>query len=197
VRLAIPHHEGRISPVFDVTGGVLLIDIEQGRELRREERGLSQTDLPGRADEFLRLGAHVLICGAISAPLEALLVSSGVHVIGFLCGPVEEVIAAFLNGAAPEPEFRMPGCQGWRKRLGRTRSGTMPRSSGMGLGRGGGGGRGRGTGGGGRGRMGGPSAAGPAGVCVCPSCGEKAPHMSGQPCNQVNCAKCGTAMIRG
>jgi predicted Fe-Mo cluster-binding NifX family protein len=196
VRLAIPHYEGRVSPVFDVAGSVLLIDIENRWEVRREERSLSRTDLPSRASEFLGLEANVLICGAISAPLEAMLVSSGVRVIGFLCGPVDEVIAAFLHGEVAKPEFCMPGCGGWRKRLGRGRSDMMPRGFGMGLGSGGGGGRGRGAGGGGRGRMGGASAAGPGGFCVCPKCGEKVAHTAGQPCNRMVCPKCGANMTR-
>ena len=196
MRLAIPEHQGRISPVFDVAGRVLLVDIDEGQEVRREERSLSRSDLPARAGEFLNLEANVLICGAISAPLEAMLASSGVRVIGFRCGPVDGVIAAFLNGEAAKPEFWMPGCGGWRKRMGRGRSDTMPRGFGMGSGRGGGGGQGRNAGGGGQGRMGGPSAAGPGGACVCPKCGEKVAHTVGQPCNQMVCPKCGANMTR-
>lgn len=206
VRLAIPQHQGRISPVFDTAGSVLLIDLEDGREIRRESRILSRNELLARAAEFLKLEANILICGAISAPLETLLISSGVHVIGFLCGPVDEVFAAFLNGDIAKPEFSMPGCHAWRQRLGQTRRNMMAGGFGMGSGSGGGqgrmgsgpgGGRGRGAGGGGRGRMGGPSAAGPGGTCVCPKCGEKVAHTVGRPCNQRACPKCGTAMTRG
>jgi len=50
-------------------------------------------------------------------------------------------------------------------------------------------------GGRGRGRMGG-TALGPGGNCVCPSCGETASHGVGQPCYQMTCPKCGTAMTR-
>jgi len=192
VRLAISHHQGRISPVFDTAGSVLLVDVENGRELRRELRSLDQNQLLARAEEFLKLEADVLLCGAISAPLEALLISSGVHVIGFLCGPVDEVLAAFLNGDIGKPRFLMPGCRAWRQRLGQTRRNIMPGGFGMGSG----GGRRRGAGGGGRGRMGGPSAAGPGGTCVCPKCGEKLPHAAGRPCNQTPCPKCGTMMVR-
>ncbi len=72
----------------------------------------------------------------------------------------------------------------------------MPRGDGTGPM--GGGGRGQGQGPGqGRGRMGGPLAAGPGGSCVCPSCGHKAPHIPGQPCNQRTCPKCETMMVRG
>jgi predicted Fe-Mo cluster-binding NifX family protein len=194
VRLAIPHHQGRISPVFDAAGTVLLIDLENGREIARESRSLSQNDLLARTGEFLKLEANVLICGAISAPLETLLVSSGVQVIGFLCGPVDEVVAAFLNGDIAKPEFSMAGCRVWRESHGQTRRNRMARGFGMGMGPGGG--RGRGAGGGARGRMGGPAAAGPGGTCVCQKCGERLPHTVGRPCNQKTCPKCGATMTR-
>ncbi len=38
--------------------------------------------------------------------------------------------------------------------------------------------------------------AGPGGNCVCPSCGEKAPHRQGTPCFDMICPKCGTKMVR-
>lgn len=61
-----------------------------------------------------------------------------------------------------------------------------------GSGRGSGGGRGQGQG---PGRQGG-IAAGPGGDCVCPACGERVPHVLGQPCTSQTCPKCGTRMIR-
>lgn len=47
-----------------------------------------------------------------------------------------------------------------------------------------------------QGRMGGPLAAGPGGICVCPSCGHETIHQAGTPCVQTKCEKCGTTMIR-
>jgi hypothetical protein len=67
-------------------------------------------------------------------------------------------------------------------------------AQGPGTGRGGGAGRGTGRG---RGRMGGNRpGAGPAGNCICPSCGEKLPHQAGVPCYSATCPKCGTRMVR-
>ncbi|PIP05069.1 MAG: hypothetical protein CO012_09300 [Syntrophobacterales bacterium CG_4_8_14_3_um_filter_49_14] len=75
----------------------------------------------------------------------------------------------------------------------------MPRGDGTGPPGGGGPGTGRGMGRGGRGagRMGGTRpGAGPSGECTCPKCGATVPHQVGLPCFQINCSKCGTAMVR-
>ena len=48
-----------------------------------------------------------------------------------------------------------------------------------------------------RGRMGGTLVAGPDGSCVCPGCGHEQKHVKGQPCNEIKCHNCGTAMTRG
>jgi len=72
----------------------------------------------------------------------------------------------------------------------------MPRGDGTGSqGQGAKTGRGMGPRGGGRGRGGG-FAAGPGGDCICPSCGERAPHKLGRPCLEQKCTKCGAAMTR-
>jgi len=49
---------------------------------------------------------------------------------------------------------------------------------------------------GGRGRQGGPSAAGPGGMCVCKSCDIEVEHKIGIPCNKQKCPKCGNVMAR-
>ncbi len=73
----------------------------------------------------------------------------------------------------------------------------MPRGDGTGpAGQGPGTGRGLGRGQR-RGRMGGPFTAGPGGECVCPRCGYRAPHATGQPCNQKSCPACGSPLTRG
>jgi hypothetical protein len=58
------------------------------------------------------------------------------------------------------------------------------------------GGRGQGRGVQGFGRRGGPLAAGPGGLCVCPRCGRREPHERGKPCAEKQCPTCGVAMTR-
>jgi predicted Fe-Mo cluster-binding NifX family protein len=117
MRVAIPIVDGRISPVFDVAKRLLLVDVEQHGQLRRTEEGLGETLPELRAERVAKLGVDVLICGAISWPLQSLLVSAGVDVIPQTCGQVDEVVRAFLSGQLVGDAFVMPGCCGRRRRF--------------------------------------------------------------------------------
>lgn len=110
MKIAIPYWQGRISPVFDEATSLVLVETGQGREVRRETRTLTRFDPWDRAQEVRMLGTQVLICGAISRPLEMALHGAGITVIAQTCGPVEEVLAAFVNGRLTNNAYVMPGC---------------------------------------------------------------------------------------
>jgi predicted Fe-Mo cluster-binding NifX family protein len=117
MRIAIPIADGRISPVFDVAKRLVLVDVEGGREVARTDQRLEEQAIELRAQRVVQLGANVLICGAISRPLHALLSSAGVEVIPQTCGQAEEVLRAFINGQLTGDAFVMPGCCGRRRRF--------------------------------------------------------------------------------
>ncbi len=58
------------------------------------------------------------------------------------------------------------------------------------------GGRFRAPDGGGRSRQSSGFGLGPAGECICPSCGARVPHQRGLPCYEQICPKCGQPMTR-
>ena len=113
----MPIWQNRISPVFDVAGKLFLVDVEGGQEVARTEERLTEEAIERRARRVAQLGANVLICGAISRPLHALLSSAGVEVIPQTCGEVEEVLGAFVAGRLIGDAFVMPGCCGRRRRF--------------------------------------------------------------------------------
>ena len=125
MRIAIPTTDGRISPVFDVAERLVLVDVEEGREVGRSEAPLVDEAIELRARRVAQSGVNVLICGAISRPLHALLSSAGVEVIPQTCGQAEEVLRAFVEGQLTGDAFVMPGCCGRRRRFrgGRGRGG--------------------------------------------------------------------------
>jgi len=111
MNLALSHCYGRIAPVFDVAENMLLVDIEDGREQSRVDVSLRYGEPYSRAAEVASHKAEVLICGAISAPLEYALHSMDIQVIGFLCGSVQEVLDAYVSGSLSTAHtFTMPGC---------------------------------------------------------------------------------------
>ncbi len=193
MRIAIPQWQGRIAPVFDVAGRLLLVDVEEGRETHREERRLLKTELPARAAELLSYSVDLLICGAVSTPLQLRVAASGVQVIAFVCGAVEEVLAAYLNGTLATPAFAMPGCRRWRRRGGEDR---LPAGFGMG--------RGRGRFGQDQGRTPclrtreGLAATGEDKPSLCPKCGGKVRYRAGTREIENVCWQCGarTAPVR-
>ncbi len=117
MKVAIPHWRGRISPVFDVAGSVLVVELRDGVEQARRDVAFNCEDLQRRAARLAETGADVLICGAISRPLEMALSTAGIDVIGQTCGEVEQVLAAFARGQLRPDAFLMPGCCGRRRRF--------------------------------------------------------------------------------
>ena len=117
MKVVIPHWQGRVSPVFDVAGQMLVIEIDGGRESARQERHLDAEFPQARAAWLVQEGIDVLICGAISRCLESAVVQAGVEVIPQICGDVECILSAFIDGQLEQDAFRMPGCRGQRRAL--------------------------------------------------------------------------------
>jgi predicted Fe-Mo cluster-binding NifX family protein len=98
MKVAIAHWQDRISPVFDVADRLFLLDVEDGREVRRESLRLASRNPLNRAKELSELGVDVVLCGAVSLTLEEALIGNGIRVIGFLGGELENIIGVFLHG---------------------------------------------------------------------------------------------------
>jgi predicted Fe-Mo cluster-binding NifX family protein len=102
-----------VSPLFDAAGTLVFVDVEDGREVGRRELTFSTEAPLVRALRVVGERADVLICGAISPSLSLVLRAGGVEVLAEVCGPLNDVLAAFLRGnLLSERTFRMPGCRG-------------------------------------------------------------------------------------
>lgn len=116
MRVAIPLWQGRVSPVFDEASRILLVDVVEKKEKHRQEESLIARNPFERAQMLPKLGVELLICGMISQTLRTALASAGIRIIPHICGSMEEVIAALLDGRIDSGALRMPGC-GRRKRM--------------------------------------------------------------------------------
>jgi predicted Fe-Mo cluster-binding NifX family protein len=118
-KIAIPHHLGYVSPVFDVARNILTVSVRDGQGQEREEVALETVDPFLRAQQMKNLGIDVVVCGTISQPYEMALLAKGIEVRHSVCGPLEEVLSAVLQGTLYEPRFIMPGFAGPRRFRGR------------------------------------------------------------------------------
>jgi predicted Fe-Mo cluster-binding NifX family protein len=109
----------RIAPVFDVARHLHLVEAESGR-IVRETQELLADELPARkALHLAERNIEVLVCGAISRPLQELVTAYGIQVIPFIAGDLQEVVQVWLSGGSDWRPFAMPGCRGRRRRRGR------------------------------------------------------------------------------
>lgn len=136
MKLAVTIWNGRVSPVFDVCRTVLLVTLEDGAVVDTALEPLDPLDGERKLERLVELAVELLICGAISEPLQQRLQARGLRVLGFVAGAVEEVLRAFVAGELPGPAHAMPGCGGGQHRY----------RGGAGVGRGEGHGAGRGEG---------------------------------------------------
>jgi predicted Fe-Mo cluster-binding NifX family protein len=115
MKIAIPVWQDRISPVFDVAGQLLLVDVADGQEVAREVQVVDESTIEERVRRVVELSVEALICAGISQALETALAERGIRVIARICGDVNEVLAAFQAGRLSDERFAMPGCCGQRR----------------------------------------------------------------------------------
>lgn len=121
-KIAIPHHLGYVSPVFDVARHLLTVSVRDGQGKEHEEVTLEAGDPFLRAQQMKNLGIDVVICGVISQPYEMALLAKGIEVRHSVCGPIEKVLSAAVAGTLEDARFIMPGFAGprrFRKRHGK------------------------------------------------------------------------------
>ena len=94
-----------MSPVFDVAHRLCVFTVESGAVTGRSDHRLRSE---GRIAMMSTLGVDVLICSAISRRLEAALWVAGVEVVREVCGPVDDVVDAYLNGTLAEERLLTP-----------------------------------------------------------------------------------------
>ena len=124
MKIAIPVWDDYVSSAFDFAHLLLLVDIEDGSEISRSEVPLKVESIPARAAKLKSLGVDVLVCGAISRALANMVAVSGIQVLPYVTGRVDDVLRAYLAGQLVQPQFALPGYwPGARKGFGRWRRG--------------------------------------------------------------------------
>jgi predicted Fe-Mo cluster-binding NifX family protein len=116
--IAIPTWNHHVSTVCDYSDRLLIVTVESGHITNRTLVPFFERTILEKAARLRQLGVQVLLCGAVSNPLERMLVASGIRVIPFVMGTVDEALEAYLKGYLSDPRFTLPGCSPgrWRRR---------------------------------------------------------------------------------
>ena len=112
MKIALSVWKDYISTVFDTADQLLVLENDGTNGQKRTKVKLNAADVAGRANQIKEMQIDVLICGAISRPLEAALNSLGIRVYAFVRGHVEEILAAYQNSRLDHAVFALPGCRG-------------------------------------------------------------------------------------
>ena len=85
VRIAIPIFRSRVSPVFDSSTRVMLVDIEHNKEIERSEIYLDKLSMTERATILQKLKVKTIICSGISDMLHNMLQSVKINLTNRHC----------------------------------------------------------------------------------------------------------------
>ncbi|MBT3294628.1 MAG: hypothetical protein HN919_00435 [Verrucomicrobia bacterium] len=114
--VAISAWKDHVSTTCDFAERLVVVELDQGRELSRQEIVLSEEPATKRAKRIHELGISVLLCGSISKPLAESVTNRGVQLIPYVSGLVDEVLGAYLCGQLTRPRFLQPGCRSGARR---------------------------------------------------------------------------------
>lgn len=120
MKIAITTWQNRISPVFDTSQRLQLFD-ESGHRINCDREYIGNESPFGKAARIKELGVDILICGAITRPVQFDLANSNIRVYPFVCGDVATVLDTFLQQHLIDDRFAMPG----RRRRRRNRCGCQ------------------------------------------------------------------------
>ncbi|MFH2067355.1 MAG: NifB/NifX family molybdenum-iron cluster-binding protein [Pseudomonadota bacterium] len=111
MKTAITVWGDRISPVFDSARKLLIAEIENKKITGRRYEPFDP-DLPYRLTERLNeLNIGVFLCGAISTIPANTIELSGIELISFISGNVDEILQEYAEGKPIIPTYLMPGCK--------------------------------------------------------------------------------------
>ena len=109
--IAVSQYMDRISPLFDTCRHIMFVEINAEKEVREIGIIQLQTDKTAEKVKFLEdYRTDVLICGAISEPLQQMLEIKGIPVVPWTAGKINDVITAFGDDTLNRECYKMPGC---------------------------------------------------------------------------------------
>ena len=99
MKIAIPIFGNRISPRFDFSPEMWIIEVERGEVVSQEKLPTANLNLPQRLEQITSNGVVKLICGGIDGFCRDQLAGRGIDVIQDIIGDADIVFNLFMKGS--------------------------------------------------------------------------------------------------
>jgi len=109
MKVAFSVWNGRIAPVFDVAGTVVIREFSDGNILMEKTVSISIDDDSKKIQALIDCGVTALVCGALSRRFQCFIEEKGIKVTPFISGDIDGVSLAFVQDEL-DSSFSMPGC---------------------------------------------------------------------------------------
>jgi len=101
----------RMAALLENATELRFYNVERGVPIPQGATPAPQNSVLAVADLLASMGVEILICGGLSGCALAALQQSGISVVGWIGGTVDDVAAAWAAGGAEAiTPLRMPGC---------------------------------------------------------------------------------------
>ena len=98
MKVAIPHMGKTVAPCLEYCATMALFTIHDGRVTRRVDFRLSSREPLDRVRLLRDQEIETIICGGVQDVFEDMLRASGIRVISWVSGPVDDLLEQFLRG---------------------------------------------------------------------------------------------------
>jgi predicted Fe-Mo cluster-binding NifX family protein len=98
MKIAIPIFGNRISPRFDFSPELWVIEVENGEVLGQEKISTANLSLPQRLERITSNGVDKVICGGIDGFSCSQLGSGGIDIVQDVMGDADIVFDLFMRG---------------------------------------------------------------------------------------------------
>ena len=98
MKIAIPIFGNRISPRFDFSPEMWVVEVERGQVVGQEKLSTANLNLPQRLKKVTSNRVDKLICGGIDPSSRDQLGSQGIEIVQDVMGNADTVIDLFMKG---------------------------------------------------------------------------------------------------
>jgi predicted Fe-Mo cluster-binding NifX family protein len=109
VRVAIPRMDERVAPCFEYCATMAIFTVEDRQVIEQFDFPLRSRDPFDRVRLLRDQRVDTIICGGVQGVYEDALRASGIRVISWVSGSVDDLLALFVRGQlVPGMELRAP-----------------------------------------------------------------------------------------